>query len=194
MTGASDVPPVPHVQHERQISEIIEERDDFHAWADRLAEAIAQATGVDIGEHSNQNHPWANAIDAVQSLARQEPGAPPRAADLPAGSINQITATIHRDSPLWEVAAERARQDARWGEQNHPDGTDTQHRAYADDIRAAVQRNAANGTLTWHDVLSEEFAEATAETDPTRLRAELVQVAAVAVAWVEAIDRREATR
>jgi hypothetical protein len=33
-------------------------------------------------------------------------------------------------------------------------------------------------------------AEALAEDDPTLLRAELIQVAAVAVAWVEAIDRR----
>lgn len=29
-----------------------------------------------------------------------------------------------------------------------------------------------------------------AEKDPVNLRAELIQVAAVAVAWVEAIDRR----
>lgn len=92
---------------------------------------------------------------------------------------------------LAEVASERVRQNAKWGEQNHPDGTDATMRADADDIRAHVERNAANGDLTWHDVLSEEFAEATAETDPARLRAELVQVAAVAVAWVEAIDRRQ---
>ena len=36
----------------------------------------------------------------------------------------------------------------------------------------------------------EEVAEAFAEADVRRLRAELVQCAAVAVKWVEAIDRR----
>ena len=35
----------------------------------------------------------------------------------------------------------------------------------------------------------EEVAEAFEEHDPARLRSELVQVAAVAVAWVEKIDR-----
>ena len=35
-----------------------------------------------------------------------------------------------------------------------------------------------------------ELSEALAETDPTRLRAELLQVAAVAVRWVTAIDER----
>lgn len=48
------------------------------------------------------------------------------------------------------------------------------------------------GRGTWRDILAEEFNEALAESDPDRLRAELVQVAAVAVNWVEAIDRREA--
>ncbi|MFI1165600.1 hypothetical protein ACH4UM_18790 [Streptomyces sp. NPDC020801] len=38
--------------------------------------------------------------------------------------------------------------------------------------------------------VAEEALEALAEDDPGKLRAELVQVAAVAVAWIEAIDRR----
>lgn len=45
----------------------------------------------------------------------------------------------------------------------------------------------------WRHILDEEVAEALAETDPERLRAELVQVAAVAVQWIEALDRRAAT-
>jgi hypothetical protein len=51
---------------------------------------------------------------------------------------------------------------------------------------------AAEKTLKWVDILEEEVAEAAAESDPAKLRAELVQVAAVAVAWIEAIDRRAA--
>jgi hypothetical protein len=99
---------------------------------------------------------------------------------------------------LAEVAAERLRQDATWGEQNHRDGTGpdrvwafTGPASYvADCARQQTQQLAADGHVTWTDIALEEFAEALAESDPERLRAELVQVAAVAVAWVEAIDRR----
>jgi hypothetical protein len=43
--------------------------------------------------------------------------------------------------------------------------------------------------VTWAHILTEEFYEALAEADPEKLREELVQVAAVAVAWVECLDR-----
>lgn len=95
---------------------------------------------------------------------------------------------------LVELAAERARQDARWGEQNHPDGTGGIGRQESALIaRDACQAAAVNDRLTWRHILREETAEAYAETDPVRLRVELVQVAAVAIAWIEAIDRRLAT-
>jgi hypothetical protein len=45
--------------------------------------------------------------------------------------------------------------------------------------------------LTWRDILLEEVYEAFAETDSDRLREELIQVAAVALSWVDAIDRRK---
>lgn len=94
---------------------------------------------------------------------------------------------------LGDVSAERAAQDERWGEQNHPDGTGGLHHVLAaDDIRRRVQQAAAEGRQRWANVLGEEVAEAFAEDDPAKLRAELVQVAAVAVAWAEAIDRRQA--
>lgn len=94
---------------------------------------------------------------------------------------------------LTDVAAERARQDAKWGEQNHPDNTGgpAEGRA-AIGARFACELAAKEGTLTWRHILREEVAEAFAETDPMKLRAELVQVAAVACAWIEAIDRRTA--
>jgi hypothetical protein len=90
-----------------------------------------------------------------------------------------------------EVWDERLRQDQRWGEQNHPDGT-----RLLNDMRAADKAKeyndaqVANGTLTFRDILWEEVLEAFAESDPERLREELIQCAAVCVAWVEAIDRR----
>lgn len=43
----------------------IRDRDTYHEWADRLAEAIAKYFSVDIGEHSNMNLPWAEALEAV---------------------------------------------------------------------------------------------------------------------------------
>ncbi|NBE80329.1 hypothetical protein GVV04_04855 [Micromonospora sp. NEAU-HG-1] len=95
---------------------------------------------------------------------------------------------------LYEIARERSRQDVQWGEQNHPDGTEESRwdKEAAVRARALCQHLAARGELTWTAILSEEIAEAYAETDPAKLREELIQVAAVAVAWVEAIDRRTA--
>lgn len=81
---------------------------------------------------------------------------------------------------LAEVQAERTRQDERWGEQNGHD-------------------------FEWVSILTEEVGESAQAAneanfkssktrgDFTHLREELVQVAAVAVAWIEAIDRRPAT-
>jgi hypothetical protein len=43
---------------------------------------------------------------------------------------------------------------------------------------------------TWSAILLEEVFEAMAEDDPERLQKELVQVAAVAVAWIEALNQR----
>lgn len=48
------------------------------------------------------------------------------------------------------------------------------------------------GELDWATVLVEEVTEALAESDPAKLRAELVQVAAVASRWIAAIDTRAA--
>jgi hypothetical protein len=103
---------------------------------------------------------------------------------------------------LADVLAERARQDARFGRQDHPDGTgpdrDNPVRLActigeaADTARQDTDRALSNGTVTFAKILTEEAFEALAETDPARLRAELVQVAASAVCWIEALDRRTA--
>lgn len=92
---------------------------------------------------------------------------------------------------LGEVLAERVTQDAKWGEQNHPDGTGSASDALIrDQLRKQCDHAAELGECTWKKILHEEVYEAFAEKDPQRLREELIQVAAVAVAWVEAIDRR----
>jgi hypothetical protein len=100
--------------------------------------------------------------------------------------------TLGPDAPvLAEIQAERERQDAKWGEQNHNDGTGSRdQQAAAGLARSWCQDAFGSGYGTWSDVLAEEVAEANAESDPAKLRAELVQVAAVATAWIAAIDRR----
>lgn len=58
--------------------------------------------------------------------------------------------------------------------------------------RARCQALSRFGEPTWESVLTEEWAEAMAESDPTALRAELLQVAAMAVSWITVIDGRKA--
>lgn len=105
-----------------------------------------------------------------------------------------------------DVRAERRRQNEKWGEQNHPDGTwphedplafvhawtspGSHALTYATAAKHATDARAHRNTVTWSDILLEEVFEALAESDPVKLRTELVQVAAVAQQWAEAIDRR----
>lgn len=92
-----------------------------------------------------------------------------------------------------EIVEERQRQVKKFGEQHHPDGrlSTEVDRALCVAARDACDRAAANGTLSWRHILEEELFEALAETDPVKLRAELIQVAAVCAAWVEDIDSRK---
>lgn len=129
----------------------------------------------------------ANAVDHLRQLAAEAQSA--------TGNPSVVT-----DRVLSEVLAERIRQDGQFGEQNHPDGTGPHKAAivgalcFADEAatraRRACQSAAHRGETTWRLVFAEESLEALAEDDPAKLRAELIQVAAVAVAWAEAIDRR----
>lgn len=58
------------------------------------------------------------------------------------------------------------------------------------DCQAHSRNEGGDGTVTWWHILREEVFEASAEVDPAKLREELIQVAAVAMKWIEAIDRR----
>lgn len=98
---------------------------------------------------------------------------------------------------LAEVAAERSRQETKWGQQNHPNGTGEKTTPMAEIVRGpghakATDSHAKEGTLTYADIFLEEVFEALAEEDPAKLRTELIQCAAVAVAWAEKIDRDQA--
>jgi hypothetical protein len=91
-----------------------------------------------------------------------------------------------------EIEEERLRQDAKWGEQNHPSRFPgcTPLIGTADHVRALCDLRFANKCGSWADIACEELAEACDETDEARVREELVQLAAVCVAWIECIDRR----
>ena len=104
---------------------------------------------------------------------------------------------------LAEVRAERGRQFDRYGtNEGLEDGTGTASRWLApvsDKPAVSVERlfredyeahEKATGAPTWMHLIREEVAEVFVENDPSRLREELLQVAALAVSWVEKIDAR----
>jgi hypothetical protein len=97
-----------------------------------------------------------------------------------------------------EIHQERLSQIARWGQQDHPSSASELDRKRAEkNADHWKQRNDARaeaGILSWDGILLEEVWEALAEEDETRRREELIQVAAVAAAEVEAIDRRLAAQ
>ncbi|MBN7828357.1 hypothetical protein J5H37_02315 [Stenotrophomonas maltophilia] len=155
-------------------------------------------TAFDVAEESTMHKAATDALLAqgwiwnVETLRWDTP--PAQAVDLsPSQSV------------LAEVAQERARQEAKWGQQNHVDWTPTlaatdlagawpagvgDHFKFITDYKA---KGAEGHRLGYFDILMEEVAEAhdeAREGDTIATRAELVQVAAVAVAWIECIDRR----
>lgn len=106
------------------------------------------------------------------------------------------------ESVIEQIRQERKAQDKKWGQQNWPDGTGADkgvtsfcnsptHHAAMEDAKLSVDlgMSSKHGT-TWADIAKEEFFEALCETEWDRERAELIQTAAVLVAWIEAGDRR----
>ena len=61
--GAANQP----VSPDKEILRVIDLRDRYHEWADKLAYAIAARLGVEIGEHSSSNLPWENALAFIES-------------------------------------------------------------------------------------------------------------------------------
>lgn len=98
-----------------------------------------------------------------------------------------------------EVEDERRRQNAKWGDVTETDRhmaiggrADVFRCDLRDEAQALVNEKAESKELTWVDILFEEFTELLAEPDSNwpAQRAEAIQVAAVAVALVEAGDLR----
>ena len=84
-------------------------------------------------------------------------------------------AAIYRD-----IDAERARQAAKWGGPHHWGTGDCSSSDVPEPVKVAVLVEEVG-----------EVAMAMLDLNRADLRRELVEVAAVAVAWVEALDREE---
>lgn len=131
----------------------------------------------------------------------EEPGPGPKKTQAPAVDLD------FRTSILGEIEAEMKRQDQKWGyPHNHPNedpggwwaGKDTLDAMLrrCEDVEIPGARRAQflcqNKPHTWPKILVEEVSEAVEEGhNPKKLRTELVQVAAVAVQWINDIDRKE---
>ncbi|QDH93048.1 hypothetical protein SEA_STEPHIG9_49 [Mycobacterium phage Stephig9] len=100
------------------------------------------------------------------------------------------------------VREERMAQDGKWGEQNWPDALSQCNYPSPGALaaRAITDGRAQDGSLSYTDILLEEVAEAVDEARASalgvrgskgRLKTELIQVAAVAVAWFEKLNREE---
>jgi hypothetical protein len=99
---------------------------------------------------------------------------------------------------LSEISQERRLQDAVFGKLESlvdvPDGTGGAFAALAlIHIRAEVaahEQRTRRQTCCWGHTVLEEAYEVLAETDPAKLRAELVQLGAVCCWWIEILDLR----
>ena len=97
------------------------------------------------------------------------------------------------DLVLTDVMVERTRIRLDWpNEETMPDGTrhgggKLVQLAHA---RQAVERAAKENRVTHALVFEEEVFEVMTEEAPAKLRAELVQVVACALRWIQDIDRR----
>jgi hypothetical protein len=99
---------------------------------------------------------------------------------------------------LTEIGRERGAQDAKWGAPHDvPNGTGANTEfagltftEWRDAVQRRVDRQAIERASVMSHVLLEEVFEALAEDDDDALRAELIQVAAVAAKWVQIIDER----
>lgn len=102
------------------------------------------------------------------------------------------------------VRAERLRQDERYGDVNDEleNGTGPETRwllPYTSDPAALIEAElrkdyedfeGETGLPTWCHLIREEVAEVFQEEDPFLLAEELIQVAALAVSWVEQLQKK----
>lgn len=141
-----------------------------------------------------------NKDECLEELTRLSEGVAPctPGADYPTvhGAFDLKSISVGIASVLADIAAERGQQIEKWGIQSLPSipGVDavnvTEYLGIPSeaDAKEVCQTAHAEGSLSWADVALEEFCEAV-QAPPSKRRAELVQLAAVVVAWIEDLDR-----
>lgn len=90
-----------------------------------------------------------------------------------------------------DIVKERQNQQKKHGNTSHPNGTGFHYQEMCQMFQKLTKYNFQNDEGSWIDILLEEVFEAAAEEDPDRLRAELIQVAATACAWVKDLDNQQ---
>jgi len=93
-----------------------------------------------------------------------------------------------------EIRKERVRQDKKFGLQDHPMiNKDIKKEKLEEDLKKIRFENdfsrPSKGNC-WYYIFAEEILEAFSETEPEKQREEMIQVAAVAVAIIECLDRK----
>ncbi len=104
----------------------IEQRDNAEHWADQLANAIAERFGVDIGEHSNLNCPWNEALVWMQQPPAQAQHSVPEGwmlvpveptqAQLSAGQTAWLADPMRRSTTLYRAMLAATPQPVAEGE------------------------------------------------------------------------------
>jgi len=135
--------------------------------------------------------------DAARDLTSATLAAEQIAREEGAERVQTVGVSASRFGVLAEVAAERNRQISKWGDGMPRGGFGRPVSAWDRvTVEGAKRRHddaAERGSCTMRLVLEEEVAEVFAEEPGSRAqRVELVQVAAVCVKWIEAIDAQPA--
>ena len=101
------------------------------------------------------------------------------------------TAAVVRD-----LLVRRAKNHAKWGPQHHPGGAflkgptgGTWQVVGAHLENIARTQLEKHHSVSWSAILAEEVGEALVAGTPEQIRSELLDVAAVCIAWAEDIDR-----
>lgn len=110
--------------------------------------------------------------------------------------------SIRMENIFNEIKEERERQEARWGQQNHPilDQTLINRKPQRmceeyeipseERARQLLEIHLNRGDITYMHILIEEISEAAScGANTEELRKELIQSAAVLVAMIESLDR-----
>ena len=119
------------------------------------------------------------------------------------GECKREHVIVHTESVYDKIKNERDRQDTKWGPQDHPSikngmisdflssyyGIPTE-----DEAKLACDIAFKDGHGTWSHILIEELSEAIHAKTEEKRKEELIQVAAVAIAWIESIEINETNK